>query len=107
MYFVFVSYLPTAADSAGPRRARSQDCWPRRAGWSDAPVLEADSPTTKVTQSSQAETVWFYGKGGKNKTEKNSYVKLDVTLYIKVITTLMTYYCNLTFINTVLYGYCI
>lgn len=49
--------LPTAADSEGPRRARSQDCWPHRAGCSDAPVLGADSPTTKGTRSSQGATV--------------------------------------------------
>lgn len=63
MSFVFVSYLPTAADSEGPQKARSQDCLPRTAGWSDAPVLGADSPMTKGTQSSQAETIWLCGTG--------------------------------------------
>ena len=36
------SYLPTAADSEEPRRARLQDCWLHTAGWSDAPTPVAD-----------------------------------------------------------------
>lgn len=56
------SYLPRAAGSEEPQRAISRDCWPRRAGWSDAPVLGAGSPRTTGTQSSQAETVWLCGK---------------------------------------------
>lgn len=48
---------PTAADSEGPQRARSQDCWPRRAGLSGVPAPGADSPMTTGTQSFQAETV--------------------------------------------------
>ena len=56
--FVFIaSYPPTAADSEGPQRARSQDCWPRRAGLSGVPAPGADSPMTTGTQSFQAETV--------------------------------------------------
>lgn len=74
LYVLCASYLPKAADSEGPQRARSRDCWPRRAGWSDAPVLGADSPTTTGTQSSQAERVWLYGKGwlGVRSTNNNN-----------------------------------
>lgn len=59
---IFVSYLPTAADSEGPQRARSQDCWARKVGWSDAPAPGADSPMTKGTQFFQASTVWLWEK---------------------------------------------
>lgn len=62
LYVFCVSHLPIAADSEGQQRARSRDCWPQTVGWTDAPVLVVDSPTTTGTQSSQAETVWLYGK---------------------------------------------
>lgn len=42
--------------------ARSQDCWARKVGWSDAPAPVADSPMTKGTQSFQASTVWLCEK---------------------------------------------
>lgn len=57
-----VAYLPTATDSEGPQRARSQDCWPRKAGLSDAADLGVDLPMTTGTRSSQAETLWLCGK---------------------------------------------
>lgn len=63
MFVFFGSYPPTAADSEGPQRARSRDCWPHRAGWSVAPAPGADSPMTTGTQSFQAETVWLCEKG--------------------------------------------
>lgn len=57
-----LTYLPTRVDSEGPQRAKSQDCWPRKAGLSDAAVLGVDLPTTTGTRSSQAETLWLCGK---------------------------------------------
>lgn len=52
-----LTYLPTRVDSEGPPKARSQDCWPRKAGLSDAAVLGVDLPTTTGTRSSPAETL--------------------------------------------------
>lgn len=62
-WFLF-AHLPTAADFEEPQRARSPDCWPHTAGWSDAPAPVADSPTTKETQSSHVDTDWFCKKAG-------------------------------------------
>ena len=52
------SYLPTAAGSGGPPRARSPGCWARTAGCSGGRSPGAGSPTTRETPSSQAETAW-------------------------------------------------